>query len=70
MGTGARGQAGRERTGSHLIQDMFWCQWHLLMGLGGGGGGQPRPKATVCGEGRRVTERGMNEVCRENQRWV
>lgn len=67
MGTGACGQAGRERTGSHSIQDMFWCQWHLLMGLGGG---QPRPKATVCREGRRVIERGMNEVCRENQRWV
>lgn len=46
---------------------MFWCQWHLLMGLRGG---QPRPKATVCEEGRRVIERGMNEVCREDQRWV
>jgi len=54
---GACGQAGRERTGSHSVQDMFWRQWHLLMGPGDG---QSRPKATVCGEGRRVVERGMN----------
>lgn len=43
--------------GSHSVQDMFWRRWHLLMELRGG---QSRPKATLCGEGRRVVETGMN----------
>lgn len=47
--------AGR---GTGVIQSGYvLSRWHLLMELRGG---QSRPKATLCGEGRRVVETGMN----------